>query len=166
MRKQPEGPRPASRLATARRAVAAYRRLTPFFSGSRNRTLLLVALSVVAGLVEAVLLALIATAATALSQGRDAVMVDVPGPDWEVPVDAALVLGVVLALVRGGLHVVLAYLPAAMSAHAMAALRRRLFDAFTTSAWSVKASERDGQFQSLMNAHITSTARCWSPPCS
>lgn len=59
---------------------------------------------------------------------------------------------------RAALQLLLAYIPARLGANATADLRRRLFDAFTLAAWPVKASERDGHFQSLMNAHITSTS--------
>ncbi|MDQ1603830.1 MAG: ATP-binding cassette, subfamily multidrug efflux pump [Actinomycetota bacterium] len=70
-----------------------------------------------------------------------------------------LVIGVGLAVVRGVLQVVMAYLPARMSADAMANLRRRLFDVFTDASWSVQASERDGYFQSMSNTHVSSTCQ-------
>ena len=143
----------------ARGALRAVRRLGMFFEASRGRVALLGVTSVVAGLVEAALLALIAAVATGLSRGQDVVRADL-GP---VSIDSGLVatftVGIALAVVRGGLQLLLAYLPARMSADAMAQLRRRLFDSFLGAAWPAKANERDGQFQSLMNAHITSASQ-------
>lgn len=163
---QPADPAPAaaptlrrSPWRAARGAVRAVRRLGVFFEASRGRVALLAATSVVAGLVEAALLALIAAVATGLSKGEDAIRADLGPVSIDAGLAATFTVGICLALVRGGLHLLLAYLPARMSADAMAQLRRRLFDAFIGAAWPAKASERDGQFQSLMNAHITSASQ-------
>jgi ATP-binding cassette subfamily B protein len=115
--------------------------------------------SVVAGLSEAALLTLVATSATALSQGRHETSVSLGGFAFTAPLSTHFAIALSLAVFRGALQVVLAYLPAAMSAQAMADLRRRLFDAFESASWAVKASERDGHFQSLMSVHITNTAQ-------
>ena len=148
-----------SPVVVVRDARGAWRRVSPFFAGSRWPVVVLSVLSLVSGFAEAALLALVAAIAGALSQGSDSVGVDL-GP---VSVDAGLnvlfAVGFALAVVRGVLQLVLAYLPAKMSANAMAGLRRRLFDVYTAASWPVKAVERDGHFQSLMNAHITSACQ-------
>jgi ABC-type multidrug transport system fused ATPase/permease subunit len=120
---------------------------------------LLVVGSVIAGFAEAALLGLVAAIAGAMSQGQAEVAVHV-GP-LAVRGSTGVVLGAAaaLALARGALQLLLAYLPASMSARAVANLRRRLFDAFTASAWPVKAAERDGHFQSLMSTHINSASQ-------
>src|SRR5699024_436813 len=59
----------------------------------------------------------------------------------------------------GALQLLVAYLPARMSAQAMARLRQRLFDGFVGSTWSVKGSEREGGFQSLMINQVNATAQ-------
>ena len=145
------------RLGAARRAVVSVRRMSSFFVPSRTRTTILVVLSVIAGLVEAALLALIASIATGLSQGRHHIDVDLGPGTLNSSLQVAFLVGVGLALVRGALQIELAYLPARMSADAMVDLRRRLFDSFVGASWPAKANERDGQFQSLMNMHITNT---------
>lgn len=124
--------------------------------------MMLVALSLTAlaaGLVEATILALVAAVAAALSQGGQRVDLQL-GP---VPVDASVLglvgLGLGLALIRLLLNLLLAYLPATMSANAMAGLRRRLFDSFTGASWATQAAQRDGHFQSLMFGHVTNTAQ-------
>jgi ABC-type multidrug transport system fused ATPase/permease subunit len=140
-------------------ARRAWRRVSPFFAGSRWQVGLLAVVSVVAGFAEAALLALVAAIAGALSQGSRVVSVDLGPVGLTASLGMLFVVGFALAFARGGLQLVLAYLPAKMSANAMAGLRRRLFDAYTGASWPVKAVERDGHFQSLMNTHISSACQ-------
>lgn len=146
-------------LDAVRRGRQAWRELSPFLRGSRTALGALVVVAVLAGLAEAGLLALIAAVASALSTGEERVSTELGPLTTTMGVAATLGLGVALALVRAGLQLLLAYIPARLGANATADLRRRLFDAFTRAAWPVKAAERDGHFQSLMNAHITSTSQ-------
>jgi ATP-binding cassette, subfamily B, bacterial len=148
----------ANPVAVARKARAAWRRLAPFFRTSRLKMFLLVAGSVVAGTAEAALLAIVGAIAGALSTGGNEVTLQVGPLGLNEPLEVMFLLGVGMAVVRGALQLMLAYLPASMSAHAVANLRRLLFDSFTGAAWPVKASERDGQFQSLMTTHVNSTS--------
>jgi len=145
-------------IAVAGKARAAWRRLAPFFRTSRLKMVLLVTGSVVAGMAEAALLGVVGAIAGALSTGASDVPLKVGPLDLSGSLDVMLVVGVGMAVVRGALQLMLAYLPASMSAHAVASLRRLLFDSFTSAAWPVKASERDGQFQSLMTTHVNSTS--------
>jgi ABC-type multidrug transport system fused ATPase/permease subunit len=131
------------------------KQLWPFLGASPRRLLVIAGGSVVAGLLEAALLAVVATLASALSQGQSHVE-STPGPlEVSTSLRTLFLVGIALALVRAALQVWLAYLPAAMSAEVMAHLRRTLFDRFTRTSWSVQAAERDGYFQSLMVTHVT-----------
>ena len=152
------GRRGTGPLGAARRSWRAWRRLSGFFAGSRSSLLLLAPLSLVAGLAEAALLALIASLALALSQGDTRLETDLGPVTLEAELTTLLIIGVALAVVRGLVNLWLAYLPAAISASAMAALRRRLFDSFVGATWTVKSTERDGQFQSLMTTQVSTTA--------
>ncbi len=146
-------------LGSARRAAAAWQRLAPFFAASRGQVATIAVVSVVAGIAEAALLALVASLALSLSQGSDSVQGDLGPITLDSPLDVAFGVALVLAVVRGALQLWLAYLPAAISASAMVGLRRRLFDAFVAATWSVKAAERDGQFQTFMNVHVNQTTQ-------
>ena len=155
----PEAPSPRGGLwSGVRRSWVAWRRLAEFFRPSRWKLVLLAPLSVIAGIAEASLLALVASVALALSQGDSRVDVDLGLFTLDAEFSTLFAVGIGLAVVRGALHLWLAYLPAAISARAMADLRRRLFDAFVGATWSVKSAERDGQFQSLMTVQIAATA--------
>ena len=147
---------PIAAIAAMRRA---WGRISPFFGGARKQIAVLIALAVLAGLVEAGLLALIATIAAALSEGADTISVGL-GP-WAGEASRPLAFGIAagLALARAGLHLWLAHLPARMSAQVLARLRSQLFGSFTGSSWSVKADEREGRFQTLMNVAVRESAQ-------
>lgn len=150
-----ESGRRANPLEVARKTWGAWLRLSPFFRSSRLAIAVLAGLSLVAGLVESGLIALIATVAASLATGSRDVQADLGPIALDAPLQTVLAVGVAMAVVRGCLSILLAYIPARVGAQAMADLRRKLFDAFVSAAWEIKASERDGQFQSLMNAHIS-----------
>lgn len=154
----PASPRP-SRGAAVRRAREAWRRLSPFFDDFRGRIALMSLIAVVAGAAEAALLALIAAAAAALSEDDDEVLVDLGPVVFTAELSVIFAAAIALTVLRAVLQLLLAYLPAWMSATAMAQLRRRLFDAFTTTSWTVQSQERDGHFQSLMITHVNSTSQ-------
>ncbi|UFU02394.1 ABC transporter ATP-binding protein/permease [Ruania suaedae] len=149
-------PGPIRALFRVRRS---WRRLSPFFQASRTRIALLVALAVVTGLVEAGLLAAIAAMAAALAVGDQTITQQFGSLSLETSRTAAFAIAVAMALLRAGLQVGLAYVPAQMSSKVLADLRNQLFQSFTASTWSVKASERDGAFQMLMTRNVTNAAQ-------
>lgn len=156
---QPDSrPRRRGPLWTLQRSWSAWRGLALFFRGTRLSILLISVVSLLAGLTEALLLALIAAAAAALAMGEQDVNLDLGLVSLDYALVPLLTLGLVLAAARAGLQLIVAYIPARLGAGATADLRRRLFDAFTAASWRVKAAERDGHFQSLMNAHITAAS--------
>jgi len=136
----------------------SWRRVEPFLAVSRRKLVALSAVSVAAGLSEAALLALIAAVANTLSTGGTSVATDLGPFTLEGSLGTLFAVGFGLAVLRGLLHGVAAWLPSRMSADAMASLRRRLFDAFTDTSWEVQAAERDGHFQSLMLGHVGQTS--------
>lgn len=148
-----------SPLATMAKSRTAWRRISPFFRGSRGRIALISCVSVLAGLAEAVLLTLIATVAMSIAESTEVVTVGALGLEVTADRTALLIVSLVLAILRGVLQLWLAYLPAQMSGKAIADLRQRLFDAFIDASWETKASEREGGFQSLMINQINATAQ-------
>ncbi|QNF95888.1 ABC transporter ATP-binding protein [Janibacter sp. YB324] len=107
-------------------------------------------MSIVAGFVEAGLLTLIATMAVGVADGRDVSSFSIGPVSLRVDPSTTFVIAIGLALLRAALQLVLAYLPAQMSARVLADLRGQLFETFTSAAWPVKSTERDGAFQTLM----------------
>nr|WP_245349487.1 ABC transporter ATP-binding protein [Brachybacterium fresconis] len=95
----------------------------------------------------------------AIAEGAGDVQVTLFGMSVEGSRMEMIVASLVIAVIRGALQLLVAYLPARMSAQAMARLRKRLFDGFVGSTWSVKGSEREGGFQSLMINQVNATAQ-------
>lgn len=136
----------------------AWRRISPFFRASRSGIVLLVALAVLAGLVEASLLTLIAVIAASLAEGHTTPTFAFGPFSADVSRSVMFALAITLALARAGLQLWLAYLPARMSSTTLSDLRNQLFESFTASTWAVKSAERDGAFQTLMTQNATYTA--------
>lgn len=139
----------------------AWRRLSPFYRGSRLRAASLVMLSVAAGIVEATLLALIASIAAAIAEGDPTITLALGPVRIEQARSATFALALALALVRAGLQILLAYVPAQMSARLLAELREQLFTAFTASSWSAKSNERDGTFQTLITQNVNTVSQAF-----
>jgi ATP-binding cassette, subfamily B, bacterial len=144
----------ASPLKKVRRYAAAWKQYQPFMGGGRSRLGLLTGVSVVAGLIEAALLALVAAIAHALSQGSSHVHTTIASITINAAMPVLFTVGIVLALVRGLVQLWIAYLPARASAEVMVDLRRTLFEKFIGTSWAVQASERDGHFQALITEHV------------
>lgn len=110
--------------------------------------------SVGAGLAEAGVLALAAQVAAAMVVGDDVIGADLGPAGVELGVGAALAVAFALAVVRLLLQLVLAWLPARISADVQARLRGDVFEAFTRASWPAQADERDGHLQELMTSQI------------
>ncbi len=150
---------PAQRFRALGSVRRAWRRLSPFFRGSAGGLSLLVALAVVAGLFEASVLAMIAAMAVSLSEGASNTRLSIGPLGVEISQTLAFAVAITLILARALLQLSLAYLPAQMSAKVMAELRIQLFASFTNTAWSTKAKERDGAFQTLMTQNVTNVTQ-------
>ena len=83
-----------SPVVALRSVVHALRRLAPFFRTSRLGVVVLAVLAVVGGVLEASLLALVATVATALSQGQEHVRADLGPADISSSVNVVLMVGI------------------------------------------------------------------------
>lgn len=145
----------ASPFRAFRTVRSTWRQIWPFLGASPRSLVAMAGGSVAAGLLEGALLALVATLASALSQGLTRVHSSGGPIEVSASVPTLLLVGLGLSLARALLQVWLAYLPARMSANVMTRLRRTLFDRFTHTSWAVQAAERDGYFQGLMATHVT-----------
>lgn len=153
------GKRKSSPVARFRDSLTAWRRISKFFSGSTLQVILIALVSVATGLAEALLLTLIASIAMAIAEGSGDVQVSLFGMEATGSRMQMIAVSLAVAVARGALQLLVAYLPARMSGQAMARLRQRLFDAFVDSSWGVKGSEREGGFQSLMINQVNATAQ-------
>lgn len=114
----------------------------------------LVVASLLAGLTEAGLLALLAQAAAALVDGVARVTVEAGPVQAELSLTVLLSVAGGLALGRLILQGAVAYLPARIVANMQAQLRDRLFGAFTRASWEVQSRDREGELQELATNQI------------
>jgi ATP-binding cassette subfamily B protein len=140
------------------RARGGLRRLRPFLGRHRALLVALVLTSLASGAFEAGILALVAQVAEALVNGKTRVIADVGPFHLEAGLGPLLAVAVGLAVMRLAVAVVVAYLPARISADAQASLRNDIFSAFTNASWSVQAEEREGHLQELMTGHIAESS--------
>jgi ABC-type multidrug transport system fused ATPase/permease subunit len=124
----------------------------------------LVIASLLSGLTEAGLLAILAQTATALADGTSRVDVSTGGLDTSVTIGALLAFGAGLALLRFALQTLLAFLPARIATDIQARLRGELFHAFTRASWAVQSRDREGHLQELMTDQmaIAAAATLWT----
>ena len=109
--------------------------------------------SMLAGLAEAGVLALVAYIATAMST-------EAPSPELilgPLAIDGRtsflLAAALVLAVTRFLLQIVVVRLPARLSGHVQTQLRKRLFSVFLSTSWLEKTKEKSGYLQELMGGH-------------
>lgn len=132
----------------------AWRRLTRLCRGRSRSIVVLVAASVGAGLAEAAVLALIADVAAAMVVHAGRLSGQLGPFGTRLDISLALVLSLALATARLLLGLVIAWLPASISADVQARLRKEVFDAFAQAPWEVQAQEQEGYVQELMTDQI------------
>jgi ATP-binding cassette, subfamily B, bacterial len=115
----------------------------------------LMVISLIAGLSESMILALVAHAANSMVDGTDRLDAALGPVAIETRVPIALAVAGGLGVLRIGLQVILAYLPSRIAADAQADQRNRLFDAYSRASWEVQAKEHDGHLQELLTTQVT-----------
>ncbi len=123
--------------------------------GARRRTVLALMLaSIVSGLTEAGILAVIAQVAVALVDKSTSLHTSVTSLHIHAPVGTLFAVAATLAILRLALQVPMAILPARISADAQARMRRSLFHAFTRASWEVQSRDREGHLQEIMTSQV------------
>jgi ABC-type multidrug transport system fused ATPase/permease subunit len=135
-------------------ALAVRRRLRPLLAGNGAATAVLTGASIGAGLTEAAVLVVVADVAAALVLHGHQVDNTLQVAGLSLSVGEALLLALGLAAARLILQLVVAWLPARISADVQARLRIELFGAFTGASWAVQADQAEGQLQELMTDQI------------
>lgn len=128
--------------------------LGEMLGGSFGWVAALVVGSVLSGLAEAGILAVLAQAAAALVNGSNSVQVDV-GP-LSLSEDLGVLLGFAfgLALVRFALQALISYVPSRIAADMQVRLRHDLFAAYSRASWDVQSRDREGQLQEFATNQI------------
>lgn len=139
-----------------RRIGLAWSGLAPYLGASGRRMGVLGLLSFGSGVLEALVLVLVAQLAVAISAGSSAAtLASGPLDGREVPVSTALVVGLVATLLMFGLQMWTGYLQARMSADSLTSARQLVLHDFLEASWSLQSREEAGRLQDLLNTHVT-----------
>jgi ABC-type multidrug transport system fused ATPase/permease subunit len=126
--------------------------LAPLVEGRRRWVAALGVGSVLSGLTESGILAILAQVAAALVAGESRVHVEALHVDASV--GALLTVAFGLALLRFALQILIAFVPSRIAADSQAELRHALFVAFSRASWDVQSRDREGQLQELATNQI------------
>ena len=124
------------------------------FGFSWRRAGLLAVLSVLTGLAEAGILAIVAEIAAALTTSANEVAVHLGVASVRTSLRGLLIVGGALAVARLFLLIPTSSVAARLTADTQATMRRRLLNAFMRASWTVKATDREGHLQELMTNQV------------
>lgn len=117
--------------------------------------------SLLAGLAEAAILAIVAQASLALVNHAPRVRSNLGPVELHPTLGTLLAVGVALAAVRLALAVVISFVPARISDNTQARLRSSLFAAFTCASWEQQSRDREGHLQELLTNHVNRATQAY-----
>lgn len=130
------------------------RLLTDLLGTDRWSIAALAIASLLAGLAESGVLAIVAQVAASLATGSHRVHTHLGPVPIHASVARVLLVAGVLAVLRLALQVPTSLIPARITSNVQAALRTQLFAAFTDASWAAQAADHEGDFQELMGSQI------------
>jgi ABC-type multidrug transport system fused ATPase/permease subunit len=113
--------------------------------------------SVLCGLTESGILAILAQSAAALVDRASRVHVEIGPLHMTGTVEGLLAVGAVFALVRLALQAVVSVGPARIAADVQAGLRNEVFGAFTEASWAEQSRDREGYLQEILTSQVTNS---------
>jgi ABC-type multidrug transport system fused ATPase/permease subunit len=129
-------------------------RLLFLLGDRRGMIAVLAAASLISGLTESGILAVLAQTATALVSKASEVHFALGPLNLHATVGALLAIAVGLAIVRLIVQVPVSLIPAQIAATIQGRLRMELFTAYTRASWSVQSADREGHFQETITNQI------------
>jgi ABC-type multidrug transport system fused ATPase/permease subunit len=135
--------------------LTRFRELSRYLRVSRGAITLLVVTSIAAGFAEAVVLALVAYIAEAVSEGTQSVHLELTGVTvGRAGIPVLLGIGFALVAARLALQEVGAYLPARVGATLQFSLREELWASYLAASWEVQADDREGSLQEALTGQV------------
>ncbi len=127
--------------------------------GHRRGLVAITAAAGAGGVLEAVVLLMIARLAVALASGDSTISTSL-GPLGEIRVSVPAVVGVAagLTILRVALQLVQARLITRTFASVWSDVRARIMRAYVDASWSLQSGERDGKIQELVTTYATNAA--------
>ena len=134
--------------------TSTWHQLKLLLRDQRRALVILAVASVLTGLAESGVLAILAQAATALVNGTSRVQISFGPINLHDKLGLLFAVGLALAFVRLGLQGVISVVPARMASHTQQRLRQDLFGAFMAASWAEQARDREGHLQELMTNQV------------
>ena len=106
--------------------------------------------SLLSGLAESGILAILAQAAASLVSGTRHVHVRIGSLHFEWTVGSLLLIALILAVIRLVLQGMVSVLPARIAAEVQTDRRSALFNAYTRASWSLQSRDREGHLQEIV----------------
>jgi ABC-type multidrug transport system fused ATPase/permease subunit len=123
--------------------------------GTRRRAAsALVIGSVLCGLTESGILAIVAQSAAALVDRASRIHAELGPVNVTETLGGLLAIGLVLALARLALQAVVSVIPARIAADTQAQLRNESFAAFTRASWVEQSRDREGHLQEILTSQV------------
>jgi ABC-type multidrug transport system fused ATPase/permease subunit len=120
----------------------------------RRLVIVLIAGSVLTGLTESGVLAILAQTATGLVNRASVVNISLGPVHASARLGVLVAIGLALSLVRLALQVVISVVPAKMATNTQERFRRDVFGAFTRSSWAEQSRDREGHLQELLTNQV------------
>ena len=157
-------PRSRSESEQSRRSWSQLRQL---LGGRRWPVVAVSVASILCGLTEAGILAVVAEVAASLVSGATHVDASIGSVRVTTTVGVLLAAAFALAIARVALSLPVSLLPARIAAEVQARLRKDLFGAFTRAAWAEQARDREGHLQEMMTSQVVqaSDGAAWATTC-
>jgi ABC-type multidrug transport system fused ATPase/permease subunit len=127
-----------------------------------DRIHLVVALTITAlltGICEASILAILATTASALVEGKSSIELDLGPLILHTEIGSILAIAFALSVARVGLGVAQSYFPPRVTGEVQAQLRRKLLSSFLGAAWSVQSQDREGHLQEIVTNQVNQASQ-------
>ena len=133
--------------------------LLPYVRGQRRRLAVLVVLSVLGGLAEALVLVIVARLAFSLASNEDSVTVNLgPLGSFTASIRTLLVVAVVLVAIRAAAQVATARITAVTFSDVRRKLRMSLMREYLAASWELQSEERAGKLQELATTLVGGVA--------
>jgi ABC-type multidrug transport system fused ATPase/permease subunit len=140
--------------ATLRRKLPLWSQLEPLLGGRGRVFVFIAVISVISGLTESGILAVVAQVAASLVSHVHTVHLNLGPLHASVTIGAVLAVGGVLAVVRLILQIPMSVVPARIAADVQTRFRNELFGAFTHASWPVQSRDREGHVQEMVTNQV------------
>ena len=143
-----------ARSATTTGSLTNWSQLKALLGSRRGAIVLLAIASVMSGLAESGILAIVAESAAGLVNGTSHVRISFGPVHATETLGALLMVGALLGLLRLALQGVISAVPASMVNDLHVRLRTELFAAFIQAPWDLQARDREGHMQELLTNQV------------